>query len=133
MLRRSCGIFLAGIWAMSPPAMRTLPSVTSSSRIRDLIRVDLPQPVGPTRKTNSPRPTDIETRSSAMWPPGYTLVTPFSSMIGARRPRERTGSGARFLLRRILAIGAGVLLREQDEPFGVSAAKFRAQKTTVWL
>ena len=35
-----------------------------------LIRVDLPQPVGPTRKTNSPRSIASETRSSAMWPPG---------------------------------------------------------------
>ena len=42
----------------------------SSSRISILIRVDLPQPVGPTRKTNSPRPIARETRSSAMWPPG---------------------------------------------------------------
>ena len=55
---------------MSRPAIRTLPSVASSSRIRILIRVDLPQPVGPTRKANSPRLIASETRSSAMWPPG---------------------------------------------------------------
>ena len=55
---------------MSRPAMLTLPSVGASSRISILIRVDLPHPVGPTRKTNSPRLIASETRSSAMWPPG---------------------------------------------------------------
>jgi len=40
---------------MSRPAIFTEPSVAASSRISILIRVDLPQPVGPTRKTNSPR------------------------------------------------------------------------------
>ena len=55
---------------MSRPAIRTLPSVASSSRISSLISVDLPHPVGPTRKANSPRLIASETRSSAMWPPG---------------------------------------------------------------
>ena len=37
---------------MSRPAISTSPSVGRSSRISVLIRVVLPQPVGPTRKTN---------------------------------------------------------------------------------
>ena len=50
-------------------------------------------------------------------------------MIGARRPRERTGSGARLLLRRSLGHRCRCLLREQDDSCGVSVAKFCAQKT----
>jgi hypothetical protein len=69
MLRRSCGIFFSDSLPMSRPAILTEPSVAASSRISILISVDLPQPVGPTRKTNSPRPIDRLTRSSAMCPP----------------------------------------------------------------
>ena len=46
------------------------PAAGSTSRISILIRVDLPQPVGPTTKANSPRWIEAETRSSATWPPG---------------------------------------------------------------
>ena len=40
---------------MSRPAIRTSPLAGSTSRISILISVDLPQPVGPTTKANSPR------------------------------------------------------------------------------
>ena len=55
---------------MLRPAMLTLPSVVVSSRIKSLINVDFPQPVGPTRKTNSPRSIAKEMRSRAICPPG---------------------------------------------------------------
>ena len=55
---------------MSRPAIRTSPLAGSTSRISILISVDLPQPVGPTTKANSPRSSAKETRSTPTWPPG---------------------------------------------------------------
>ena len=48
---------MSEIRSMSRPAIITLPLAASTSRISILIRVDLPQPVGPTTKANSPRLT----------------------------------------------------------------------------
>ena len=39
---------------MSLPATKMLPSVGSSSLLRRRMKVDLPEPDAPTRKTNSP-------------------------------------------------------------------------------
>src|ERR687895_112104 len=49
------------------------------------MQVDLPQPVGPTRKTNSPRPIFIDARSSPTEPPSYTIVTSSISTTGTSR------------------------------------------------
>src|SRR6476661_7868925 len=54
MLRRSAGIFHAPRRPMSRPATSTRPSVATSSRNKSFRNVDLPEPEGPTRKTNSP-------------------------------------------------------------------------------
>ena len=51
------------------PAISTWPLAAGTSPMRVLISVDLPQPVGPTTKTNSPRSIPNDTRSSATWPP----------------------------------------------------------------
>ena len=62
MLRRRYGTRARGISASGWPAIETSPSLGSSSFISRRMQVDLPQPVGPTRKTNSPRPMLIEAR-----------------------------------------------------------------------
>ena len=54
MLRRKYGTFLSLIWERSRPATRTIPAVGSSSLMSSRMIVDLPEPVDPTRKTNSP-------------------------------------------------------------------------------
>ena len=51
------------------PAIRISPAEASSSFCSRRMQVDLPQPVGPTRKTNSPRPILIDARSSPTEPP----------------------------------------------------------------
>src|SRR2546423_431589 len=43
------------------PATKICPAVGCSSRIKSLMRVDLPEPDGPTTKTNSPFVTSTET------------------------------------------------------------------------
>ncbi len=53
----------------SLPAIRISPALASSSFWSRRMAVDLPQPVGPTRNTNSPRPIFIEARSSPTEPP----------------------------------------------------------------
>jgi hypothetical protein len=50
------------------------------------MHVDFPQPVGPTRKTKSPRPIRIDTRSRPTLPPSYTFVTSSNSTTGTLRP-----------------------------------------------
>src|SRR5918994_5800470 len=49
------------------------------------MQVDLPQPVGPTWKTNSPRPIFMDARSSPTEPPSYTIVTSSISTTGTSR------------------------------------------------
>src|SRR5918994_2697875 len=49
------------------------------------MQVDLPQPVGPTRKTNSPRPIFMDARTSPTEPPSYTIVTSSISTTGTSR------------------------------------------------
>src|SRR3954452_14319697 len=85
MLRRSRGTFLRGIDRNSWPEMRISPSWASISFIRRRMQVDLPQPVGPTRKTNSPRPIRNETRSTPTEPPSYSLLTSRNSTTGTSR------------------------------------------------
>src|SRR3954451_2880602 len=85
MLRRSRGTFLRGIERSSWPEMRISPSCASSSFIRRRMQVDLPQPVGPTRKANSPRPIRSDTRSTPTEPPSYSFVTSRNSTTGTSR------------------------------------------------
>ena len=51
------------------PEMKISPASASSSFISRRTQVDLPQPVGPTRKTNSPRPMRMEADWTATEPP----------------------------------------------------------------
>src|SRR4051794_21187280 len=85
MLRRSRGTFLRGIERSSWPEIRISPSCASISFISRRMHVDLPQPVGPTRKTNSPRPIRSDTRSTPTEPPSYSLVTSRNSTTGTSR------------------------------------------------
>src|SRR4051812_44122771 len=85
MLRRNRGTFLRGIERSSWPEMRISPSCASISFISRRMQVDLPQPVGPTRKTNSPRPIRSDTRSTPTEPPSYSLVTSRNSTTGTSR------------------------------------------------
>src|SRR4051794_22508572 len=99
MLRRSRGTFLRGIERSSCPEIRISPSCASSSFISSRMQVDLPQPVGPTRKTNSPRPIRIETRSTPTEPPSYSLVTSRNSTTGTSRRGFGFRAGAFSLVR----------------------------------
>src|SRR5579863_10183282 len=65
---------------MSRPATQMRPSPGSSSRRRRRMNVVLPEPDGPTRKTNSPLSMSIDTSRSAKEPLLYVLVT-FSNRI----------------------------------------------------
>ena len=64
------------------PAMRSSPSVMSSSPAIMLRQVDLPQPDGPTRMTNSPSAMSRLTSFTASAPSGKRLVR-WSSTISA--------------------------------------------------
>src|SRR5579872_5675773 len=57
------------------PAMRSSPSVMSSRPAIMLSVVDLPQPDGPTRMTNSPSAMSMLNLSTASAPSGKRLVT----------------------------------------------------------
>src|SRR4051794_5960394 len=85
MLRRSRGTFLRGIERSSWPEIRISPSCASISFISRRMQVDLPQPVGPTRKTNSPRPIRIEIRATPTEPPSWSFVTSRNSTTGTSR------------------------------------------------
>ena len=49
----------------SRPSTETVPAVAGRSPATMRSRVDLPQPLGPTRETNSPASTDREMPASA--------------------------------------------------------------------
>src|SRR5581483_4053315 len=77
------------------PATRITPSVASISLISSRITVDLPEPVAPTRNTNSPRPTANVAWSSPVSPLVYRLDTPRNSITGGQAEGGRTGRLAR--------------------------------------
>src|SRR5215217_1466649 len=62
-------------WLTSRPPMRSSPSVMSSSPAIMFKHVDLPEPEGPTRMTNSPSAMSRLTSSTAMVPSVKSLVT----------------------------------------------------------
>ena len=66
--RRSRGTFQLARRLISLPATYTRPAVGRDSRSTSLRAVDLPDPEAPTRKTNSPFSTSMETLSRAEWP-----------------------------------------------------------------
>src|SRR6476469_6020880 len=70
-MSRSRGDF----WLATSPPMRSSPSEMSSSPAIMLSVVDLPQPDGPTRITNSPSAIVRLTSSTARAPSGNRLVT----------------------------------------------------------
>src|SRR4051794_22077876 len=80
MLRRSDGTFHEPRRPISRPATSTRPAVATSSRSNSLRKVDLPDPEGPTRKTNSPLTISSERSRMATTSPLYVLVT-FSNRI----------------------------------------------------
>src|SRR3954465_8761964 len=99
MLRRSRGTFFRGIERSSWPEIRISPSCASISFISRRMHVDLPQPVGPTRKTNSPRPMRIDTRSTPTEPPSYSFVTSRNSTTGTSRRGFGFSAGVFSLVR----------------------------------
>src|SRR5882724_11317258 len=76
MRRRRCGIFQFVSRARSLPATWIRPSLGRFSLSTSRRKVDLPEPDGPTRKTNSPFSTSRLTfsRAGRLWL-GYVLVT----------------------------------------------------------
>ena len=64
------GFWYAGGTAATSLTVQGLSLRGFTSPISSLMRVDLPQPVGPTTKANSPRWTSSVTRSRPMCPPG---------------------------------------------------------------
>ena len=63
--RRSAGTFQCDIRDRSLPATCTVPAVGASSLSSSRRKVLLPEPLEPTRKTNSPRSMSTSTSSSA--------------------------------------------------------------------
>ena len=66
MLRRSVGTFDRFSFGSDLPPTIRLPDVTSISFRSSLMNVDLPDPDGPTRNTNSPLSICTDTSSSPM-------------------------------------------------------------------
>src|SRR5262245_21134925 len=76
--------------SMSPEVMSSSPTIIRSS-------VDLPQPDGPTRMTNSPSSTSMLMSSTARNPSGYRLTIFFILMaatVGHRLPGRAPGRSA---------------------------------------
>ena len=62
--------------------MMTLPEVGRSSRMHRRMNVDLPEPDGPTRNTNSPVLMFTDTPSRPRCSPSYFLMTPWNCTMG---------------------------------------------------
>src|SRR5918999_3347163 len=107
MLRRRYGRRPRGISPSVRPAMLISPLLGSSSFMSNRMQVDLPQPVGPTRKTNSPRPIRVDTPSRPTEPPSYTLVTSRNSTTGTPLACEgrRRGCVSAVAMRRSISSG----------------------------
>ncbi len=71
--RRRAGTFHDCRRFSSLPATQMLPEVGRSSLVSRRRKVDLPEPLWPTTKTNSPFLTSTETSSSAATSGGYRL------------------------------------------------------------
>src|SRR4051794_6660631 len=103
MLRRRIGTLARfSLGSERPPTIR-LPLVTSISFRSSLMKVDLPEPDAPTRKTNSPLSIWSVTSSRPMMFGSYRFVTESNTIIAADAERRSaagsatgcsTGSGA---------------------------------------
>src|SRR6266481_9798167 len=91
-MSRSLGV----IWLTTLPPIRSSPEVMSSSPAIMLSVVDLPQPDGPTRITNSPSAMSRLTSSTASAPSGKRFVTWSRTMSATVSPHvlalDGTGS-----------------------------------------
>ena len=67
-VRRRYGTARGRIFSSTKPLTVRLPLVGLSSAVRSLIMVDLPDPEGPTRNTNSPSSIFMDTPLSARVP-----------------------------------------------------------------
>src|SRR3954453_14534096 len=92
MLRRRNGTFQVLSVLMSLPATKIRPVLGSSCLFSSWIIVDLPDPDGPTRKTNSPFWMSAFASRRATTSPLYTFET-FSSLIMREDPAERGETG----------------------------------------
>src|SRR5436190_9909836 len=83
MLRRSVGTFDRFSFGSDLPPTIRLPEVGSISFKRSLMKVDLPEPDGPTRKTNSPLSICTETSSRPTIDGSYIFVMPSKMIIAS--------------------------------------------------
>ena len=89
MLRRRYGTLHELRDPRSLPATMIRPESATSSRFKSRMKVDFPDPDGPTRKTNSPRWISADASRRAVTSPLKTLLTD-SSLIIAGTPHEQT-------------------------------------------
>src|SRR3972149_1980725 len=95
ILRRRPGTWLRGRRARSWPATTTRPAVASCSRMRRRMKVLLPAPDGPTRKTKSPARIVTVTSTRATLPFGE--IIPTSAMVMTGSPGPPPDPGAKVL------------------------------------
>ena len=79
-VRRIRGICRSEMFRVEKPLTRTRPALGSTSPVSSLMMVDLPEPEGPTRKTNSPGSIRREIPRMALVPLSYSISTSFNSM-----------------------------------------------------
>ena len=99
----------AGSWNISAgrlPATCTSPWVGSSSPATRLSSVDLPQPLAPSRQTNSPGATSRDTSSRTTGPRPKRLVTPRTETAGSAVPcGAAVGRGVEVVVIGLLLVG----------------------------
>ena len=79
------GICLPEILVMEKPLIIMRPAVGTTSPVSSLLMVDLPEPEGPTRKTNSPSSMVRVIPRMALVPLSYSISTFFRRIIQAPR------------------------------------------------
>ena len=87
-VRRIWGTCRGVMLARLKPFTITRPSVGAISAVISLMRVDLPDPDGPTRKTNSPSSMRTLTPFRALVPLSYSLCTSIKRIIPRSAPRN---------------------------------------------
>src|SRR3954469_19932453 len=108
MLRRRYGTFQWLRVLISLPATQMLPASGSCSLVRRRRKVDLPEPDGPTMKTNSPLAMSTEQSRRATVVPLYDLVTWSRRIMGRSRvPVARFGRESPSCRRRVRGAAAG--------------------------
>ena len=84
-VRRIRGIWRSEMFRVEKPLTRTRPALGSTSPVSSLMMVDLPEPEGPTRKTNSPSSMVRVIPRMALVPLSYSISTFFRRIIQAPR------------------------------------------------